>query len=51
MIICSLDALKKPSKKKEARIKKERVEVLNKLVTVERDRDNEILDFNFRFVD
>ena len=28
MVICSLDALKKSSKKKEARIKKEIVEVL-----------------------
>ena len=49
MVICSLDALKKSSKKKEARIKKEIVEVLQ-LVTVERDRDDEILGFDLGFV-
>ena len=38
-----------PSKKKEARIKNEIVEVLQ-LVTVERDRDNEILYFDLVFV-
>ena len=49
MIICSLDALKKSSMKKETRIKKEIVEVLQ-LVTVERDRDDGILCFDLVFV-
>ena len=46
MVICSLDALKKSSKKEEARMKKETVE----LVTKERDRDDEILGFDLGFV-
>ena len=55
MVICSLDVLKKSSKTKETRIEREIVEVLqqtsyNKLVTVERNRDDEILDFDLGFV-
>ena len=50
MVICSLDTLKKSTKKKEARIKKEIVRCYNKLVTVERDRDNEMLGFDLGFV-
>ena len=47
----SLDALKKSSKKKETRIKMEIVELSNnKLVTVERDQDDEILGFDLVFV-
>ena len=44
MVICFLDASKKSSKKKEARIKKG-------IVTAERDRDDEILGFDLGFVD
>ena len=50
MVFCSLDALKKPVKKKETTIKKEIVQVYNKLVTVERYRDDEIIDFELGFV-
>ena len=32
MATCSLDALKKPSKRKEMRIKKEKVEVLQQII-------------------
>ena len=32
MVICSLDALKKSSKRKEMRIKKEKVEVLQQAI-------------------
>ena len=49
MVICSLDGLRKSSKKKETRTKKEIVEVLQ-LVTVERHRDDEILGFGLIFV-
>ena len=35
MVTCSLDALKKSSKRKEIRIKKEKVDCYNKLYTVE----------------
>ena len=49
-IFCSLDALKKASKKKDKRIEMEIVKVLHKIVTVERDRDDEILDFDLVFV-
>ena len=49
MVICSLDASEKSSKKKEARVKNEIVEVLQ-LVTVERDRDDEIRCFDLVFV-
>ena len=54
MVICSLDVLKKSSKTKETRIKKEIVEVLqqtsyNKLVTVEM-MDDETLGFDLGFV-
>ena len=35
MVICSLDVLKKSSKKKETRIKKEIVEMLQQVSTVE----------------
>ena len=42
MVICTLDALKKYSKKKEI------VEVLQQ--AVERDQDDEILGFDLRFV-
>ena len=38
MVICSLDALKKSSKKKETRIKKEIVQVLNNLAVVRSSR-------------
>ena len=41
MVICSLDALKRYSKKKET---------INKLVTIERDRDDEILGFDLGIV-
>ena len=41
LIFCSLDALKKASKKKETK---------RKMVTVERDRDDEILAFDLVFV-
>ena len=41
MVFCSLDPLKKPSKKKETRMKKE---------IVGRDRDGEILGFDLIFV-
>ena len=51
IVFCSLDALKKVSKRKEKRIKMEIVEVLKQVVTVERDRDDEILGFDFVFVD
>ena len=50
MVICSLDVLKKSSKKKETRIKKEMSRCCNKLVTVERDRGDEILGFDLLFV-
>ena len=50
MVICSLDALKRYSKKKETRIKKEIVEVLQQAVTIERDRDLEILGFDLGIV-
>ena len=50
MVFCSLDALKKASKKKEARIKMETVEVLQQTSYVERDGDDEILGFGFVFV-
>ena len=54
MVTCSLDALEKSSKRKEMTIKKEKVEVFNKLCTVERrqkvtDQDDEILGFDFVF--
>ena len=50
MGFCSLDALKKSLKKKETRIKKEIVNVYNKLVTVKGDRDDETLGFGLGFV-
>ena len=49
-LFCSLDALKKASKKKDKRIKMGIVKVLHKLATVERDRDDEILGFDLVFV-
>ena len=43
--------MKKVSKKKETRVKMEIVEVFyNKLLTVDRDRDDEILVFDLVFV-
>ena len=50
MVFCSLDTLKKPLKKKETNIEKEISRCYNKLVTVERDWYDEILDFDLRFV-
>ena len=52
MVFCSLDALKKSSKKKEARIKKKIItsKCYSKLVTVERNQDDEILGFDLGFV-
>ena len=40
MFICSLDALKKSSKKKKTSVKKEVVGLLNKLVTVEKGQES-----------
>ena len=42
--------MKKALNKKETRIKIEIVEVYNKLVTVDRDRDDKILGFDLVFV-
>ena len=52
MVTCSLDALKKSSKKKEMRIKRKKSRCYNKLYTVERrqDQDDEMLGFGFVFV-
>ena len=50
MVFCSLDTLKKPLKQNETSIEKEISRCYNKLVTVERDRDDEILDFDLRFI-
>ena len=49
-VFCSLDALKKSSNKKETRIKKEIVEVLQQASTVGIDQDDEFLGFDLRFV-
>ena len=49
MVFCSVDASKKSSKKKEARIKKEIVDVLQQASYRRKDRDVEI--FNLGFVD
>ena len=50
MVICSLDALRKPWKKKEARIKKEIVQVLQQASYLERDPNDKILGFDLGFV-
>ena len=56
MVICSLSALKKSSKKKETRIKQEIVEVLQqasyrrKKDKELKDQDDEIFGFNLIFV-
>ena len=50
MVICSLDALKNSPKKKEARIKKEIVEVLQQASYRERDQDDEIFGFDLGVV-
>ena len=50
MVICSLDALKRYSKKKETRIKKEIVEALQQASYRKRDRDDEILGFDLKIV-
>ena len=50
MVTCSLDALKKSSKKKEARIKKEIVEVLQQASYRRKRSDDEILGFDPGFV-
>ena len=50
MVFCSLDTFKKPLKKKETNIEKEISRCYNKLVIVERDWYDEILDFDLRFV-
>ena len=56
MVICSLTALKKSSKKKETRIKQEIVEVLQqasyrrKKDKELKDQDDEIFGFNLIFV-
>ena len=42
--------MKKTSKKKETRINMEIVRCYNKLVTVEKDRNDEILGFDLVFV-
>ena len=57
MVICSFDTLKKSSKKKDRRAKKEIVEVLqqasyrrNKRGKLKmKDQDDEIIDFNLWF--
>ena len=46
----SLDAVKKSSKKKEARIQKEIVEVLQQASYRRKRSDDEILGFDLRFV-
>ena len=46
---CSLDAVKKASKKKETRINMEIVEVLQQ-TSLERDRDDDTLGFDLVFV-
>ena len=50
MVFCSLDALKKSSKKKDTRIKKEIVEVLRQASYRRRDRDDEVLGFDLGLV-
>ena len=50
MIIYSLGALKMSSEKKERRIKKEIVEVLQQACHLRRDGDDEILGFDLVFV-
>ena len=40
MVTCSLDALKKSSKKKEMRIKKEKVEVLQQIIYSRKETGN-----------
>ena len=50
MVICFLDALRKSSKKKKARIKKETFKVLQQAITLERYRVDEILGFDLGFV-
>ena len=50
MVMCSLDALKKSSTKKETRIKKEIVEVLHTTIQLEKDQDDEILGLDVVFV-
>ena len=54
MAICSLDALKKSSKKKDARIKKEKIKLLQQTIQWKgnrkvKDRDDKILGFDFVF--
>ena len=51
MVIWSLDAWKKSSNKKETRIKKEIVEVLQQEDRKFKNRNDEILDFDLGFVD
>ena len=56
MVTCSLDALKKSLKRKEMRIKKAKVEVLQQTIYSRnetgkiKDRDDEIIGFDFVFV-
>ena len=50
MVFCSLDAMKKSSKKKEAIIKKKIVEMLQKPSTTKRDRDDENLGLELGYV-
>ena len=50
MVFCSLDVLKKPSKKEKTRIKKKIVEVVKQGSYRKRDRDDEILGFELGFV-
>ena len=50
MGFCSLDALKKSSKKKETGIKKKIVEVLQQASYRKSDRDDEIRGFELGFV-
>ena len=56
MVTCSSDALKKCAKKKEMRIKTEKIEVLQQTIYSKKgdrkvkERDNEILGFDFVFV-
>ena len=50
MLFCSLDALKKSSKKKEARIQREIVEVLQQASYRRKRSDDEIIGFDLRFV-
>ena len=50
MVICSLNALEKLSEKKETKIKKEQLRCYIKLVTIERDQNDEILGFDLLFI-